>query len=98
MLKSSEVQQRIKDNLAELNREYAVSEIGIFGSYARNEQTLDSDLDVLVEFSRPVGFISFMQLEQYLQHLLGIEIDLVTRAALKPRIGERILKEVKYVQ
>ena len=98
MLKSSEVQQRIKDNLAELNRKYAVSEIGIFGSYARNEQTLDSDLDILVEFSKPVGFISFMQLEQHLRQLLGIKIDLVTRAALKPRIGERILKDVKYVQ
>ena len=98
MLGNSEIRQRIKDNLTVLNREYAVSEIGVFGSYARNEQTPDSDLDILVNFSRPVGFISFMELEQHLQHLLGVKIDLVTRAALKPRIGERILKEVKYVQ
>jgi len=98
MLGNSEIEQRIKDNLTVLNREYAVSEIGVFGSYARNEQTPDSDLDILVNFSRPVGFISFMELEQHLQHLLGVKIDLVTRAALKPGIGERILKEVKYVQ
>ena len=98
MLGNSEIRQRIKDNLTVLSREYAVSEIGVFGSYARNEQTPDSDLDILVNFSRPVGFISFMELEQHLQHLLGGKIDLVTRAALKPRIGERILKEVKYVQ
>jgi len=98
MLGNSEIRQRIKDNLTVLSREYAVSEIGVFGSYARNEQTPDSDLDILVNFSRPVGFISFMELEQHLQHLLGVKIDLVTRAALKPRIGERILKEVKYVQ
>lgn len=98
MLKSSEVQQRIRENLAELSREYAVSEIGIFGSYARNEQKPDSDLDILVEFSKPVGFVSFMQLEQHLQRLLGVKIDLVTRAALKPHIGARILSEVNYVQ
>ena len=98
MLKSSEIQQRIKNNMTELNHEYAVSKIGIFGSYARNEPTLDSDLDILVDFSKPVGFISFMQLEQHLHQLLGIKIDLVTRAALRPRIGEHILKEVKYVQ
>ena len=98
MLENSEIRQRIRNNLTVLNREYAVSEIGVFGSYARNEQTPDSDLDILVNFSRPVGFIAFMELEQHLQHLLGVKIDLVTRAALKPRIGERILKEVKYVQ
>ena len=98
MLKSSEVQQRIRENLAELSREYAVSEIGIFGSYARNEQKPESDLDILVEFSKPVGFVSFMQLEQHLQQLLGVKIDLVTRAALKPQIGARILSEVNYVQ
>ncbi len=98
MLKRSEVQQRIKENLAELNRNYAVAEIGFFGSYARNEQRLDSDLDILVTFSKPVGFVSFMQLEQHLQQLLGVKIDLVTRAALKPRIGTRILNEVEYVQ
>lgn len=98
MLKSSEVQQRIRENLAELSREYAVSEIGIFGSYARNEQKPDSDLDILVEFSKPVGFVSFMQLEQHLQRLLGVKIDLVTRAALKSHIGARILSEVNYVQ
>ena len=98
MLKSVEIQQLIRKNLAELSRDYAVSEIGVFGSYVRDEQTPGSDLDILVEFSKPVGFVSFMQLEQHLQQLLGIKIDLVTRAALKPQIGARILNEVKYVQ
>ena len=98
MLKSSEIQQLIKNNLAGLSRDYAVLEIGLFGSYVRDEQTPDSDLDILVEFSKPVGFVAFMQLEQHLQQLLGIKIDLVTRAALKPQIGARILNEVNYVQ
>jgi len=98
MLKNAEIKRVIKDHLAELHRDYAVSEIGIFGSYARNEQTPQSDVDILVQFSKPVGFIAFMQLEERLQQLLGAKIDLVTRAALKPKIGARILKEVDYVQ
>ncbi len=98
MLKSTEIKKIIKDHLTELHNNYAVSEIGIFGSYLRNEQTPQSDVDILVQFSKPVGFIAFMQLEERLQQLLGTKIDLVTRAALKPKIGERILKEVDYVQ
>ena len=98
MLKNTEIKQVLKDHLAELHSDYAVSEIGIFGSYVRNEQTPQSDVDILVQFSKPVGFVVFMQLEERLQELLGTKIDLVTRAALKPRIGERILKEVDYVQ
>ncbi len=98
MLKNTEIKQVIKDHLAELHSNYAVSEIGIFGSYVRNEQTPQSDVDILVQFSKPVGFVAFMQLEERLQELLGTKIDLVTRAALKPKIGARILKEVDYVQ
>ncbi len=98
MLKNTEIKQVLKNHLDELHRNYAVSEIGIFGSYVRNEQTAQSDVDILVLFSKPVGFVAFMQLEERLQELLGTRIDLVTRAALKPRIGERILKEVDNVQ
>ncbi|MCD6525980.1 MAG: nucleotidyltransferase family protein [Desulfuromonas sp.] len=98
MRSKTEIKHVIKKHLAELHRDYAVSEIGIFGSYVRDEQTPKSDLDVLVQFSKPVGFISFMQLEQQLQQLLGLKVDLVTRDALKPNIGARILKEVDYVQ
>lgn len=98
MLKNLEIQQLIRGNLAELSRDYAVAEIGVFGSYVRDEQTPRSDLDILVVFSKPVGFVSFMQLEEHLQQLLGIKVDLVTRAALKPQIGAHILSEVNYVQ
>ncbi len=98
MLNHEQIKQIIKDHLPELHADFAVSEIGLFGSYVRNEQTPLSDVDILVEFSKPVGFISFMQLEMRLQQLLGSKIDLVTPGALKPHIGSRILKEVDYVQ
>lgn len=67
MLKDSEIKQVIKDHLAELHSNYTVSQIGIFGSYVRNEQTPQSDVDILVQFSKPVGFVAFMQLEERLQ-------------------------------
>lgn len=87
MLKNTEIKQVIKDHLDELHCKYAVSEIGIFGSYVRNEQTPQSDVDILVEFSKPVGFVAFMHLEERLQELLGTKIDLVSRAALKHRLA-----------
>ena len=98
MLNHKQIKQIIKEHLPELHSEFSVSEIGLFGSYVRNEQTPLSDVDILVEFSKPVGFISFMQLEMRLQQLLGSKIDLVTPGALKTHIGSRILKEVDYVQ
>lgn len=96
MQTSAELQQKLSSHLEELSRDFTVSEIGIFGSYVRGEQKPESDLDILVNFSQPVGFITFMQLEERLQQLLGVKVDLVTRAALKPHIGARILKEVRY--
>ena len=68
--------------------------IGVFGSYVRGEQKRQSDVDVLVEFEEPVGLFEFMDLEMYLTDLLGVKVDLVSKKALKPHIGERILKEV----
>jgi len=97
MRSGTDVQQLIQKHLPELGRKFAVAEIGIFGSYARGEQSPGSDLDLLVNFSEPVGLVAFIQLENYLQQLLGVKVDLVTPSALKPHIGERILKEVVYV-
>ena len=89
---------RIKEVLArnkvELRRRFKVKDIGVFGSYVRGEQRKKSDVDVLVEFEEPVGFFDFIALEDYLAGLLGVKVDLVSKKALKPRIGERILKEV----
>jgi len=80
-----------------LKAEFGVSEIGIFGSLVRGEQSAGSDIDLLVEFERPVGFVKFMRLEKRLAELLGMPVDLVTKKALKPHIGKRILQEVRYV-
>ncbi|MCX5909827.1 MAG: nucleotidyltransferase family protein [Deltaproteobacteria bacterium] len=72
---------------------FKVKKISIFGSLVRGENTEPSDIDLLVEFSEPIGLFAFMDLEEYLQEILGAEVDLVSRKALKPRIGEHILRE-----
>jgi predicted nucleotidyltransferase len=69
----------------------------VFGSYVRGEADKNSDIDVLVEFSEPIGLFKFIDLEDYLSKLLGAKVDLVTKKALKPRIGSHILEEAVYV-
>ena len=78
----------------ELQARYFVKDIGLFGSVLRGEQKVSSDIDILVEFSKPIGFFKFLELEEYLGAVLGAKVDLVSRKALKPRIGKQILNEV----
>ncbi|MCJ7783818.1 MAG: nucleotidyltransferase family protein [Desulfobacterales bacterium] len=77
-----------------LKEKYKVKDVGIFGSYVRGDQQDKSDLDILVEFESPVGFFKFLEIEEYLEEITGIKVELVTKKALKPRIGEYILREV----
>ncbi len=77
-----------------LREKYHVKTIGVFGSYVRNEQTADSDVDILIELSSPIGLFAFMKMERELSEVLKISVDLVMRSTLKPRIGEGILQEV----
>ena len=75
---------------------YHVSRVGIFGSVARGSQTPSSDVDVLVEFSKPVGLFLFIDLENFLGSILEKKVDLVTEKALKPLIRDSILHDVVY--
>ena len=81
-------------NKAALRKQYKVRDVAIFGSFAKGEQGVGSDLDLLVEFESPIGMFDFMDLEEHLQALLGIKVDLVTRNALKPNIGRSILEDL----
>ncbi len=93
--------ERVEATLAahkeELAGSFGVSEIGVFGSVAAGTASESSDVDLLVSFSRPVGFIAFMRLERRLQEILGRKIDLVTRKVLRSYIGKRILSDVRFV-
>jgi predicted nucleotidyltransferase len=81
----------------ELSARYSVKEIGIFGSYVRGDQEESSDIDILVEYEKPVSLIEFVNLKNYLIDLLEMDVDLVMKKALKPNLGSQILREVVYV-
>lgn len=91
------IKEIIDSHKQEIAEKYHISEIGVFGSYTRGEQDADSDIDILVSFDKPIGFIKFMRLEFYLSELLGRKVDLVTKGSLKPHIGSVILRETQYV-
>ncbi|UCE17575.1 MAG: nucleotidyltransferase family protein [Gemmatimonadota bacterium] len=78
----------------ELKARFNVREIGLFGSFVREEEMETSDIDILVEFEKPIGFFKFMELEEYLELQLKRKVDLVSKKALKPFIGQYILEEV----
>ncbi len=92
-----EIKELIQNHKDELRQQYGLKEIGVFGSYVSGAQMEDSDLDVLIEFEKPVGFVKFLRLENKLSELLGVKVEMVTKKALKPFIGKRILQEVVYV-
>lgn len=88
------IKKTLKENKLILEKKFKIKEIGIFGSYVRNEQEENSDLDILIEFYEPISFFTFIDIEEYLTELLGIKVDLVSKKALKPRIGKFILDEL----
>jgi len=78
---------------------YHVTDIGLFGSCVTGNLKRRSDIDVLVSFEHGCkDFFNYMRLKMYLEELLGRKVDLVIKEALKPRLRERILSEVRYVQ
>ena len=74
-------------------KKYNVRSLSLFGSVARNEARKQSDVDLLVEFSRPVGLFQFARLKMYLEEVLGREVDLVTPEALRKELRDDILRE-----
>ena len=83
-----------KQSLCEI---YQITEIGIFGSYARGEETEASDIDILVDYETAPTFIMLVEFRDYLSQLFGLKVDVVTKNGLKPRIRERVLAEAIYI-
>jgi predicted nucleotidyltransferase len=80
--------------LPTLAHRYHVQSLGVFGSYVRHTQRPGSDLDVLVTFEEPPGLLTFLALENDLSDVFGVKGDLVMREALKPALGEHVLREL----
>lgn len=80
-----EVLTTLRRHKPELQKKYPLSNIELFGSYARNEQTPESDVDIMVEFNEPVG-IEFVDLLIDLETILGRPVDLITKKSLRPKL------------
>jgi predicted nucleotidyltransferase len=96
MMNLKNVSVLLKRHQAELHQR-GVKSLAVFGSLARGEATPASDIDVLVEFDRPVGLFEFIRLKMYLEELTGRQVDLVTPDALRPAMRADILREAVHV-
>jgi len=92
-----EIIKIIRKSKPEMEAQYGVQRLGLFGSYVKEKQRKRSDIDILVAFKRDVDLFDFLDLREYLENKLRAKVDLVMESALKPAIGKRILSEVEYV-
>ncbi|MEN4018268.1 MAG: nucleotidyltransferase family protein [Methanobacterium sp.] len=93
-----EIKNILREQKNELKERYGVKKIGIFGSFARGEQKEISDVDILVEFERPIG-LRFFELADYIEEILGINVDLLTPNSLKqkPLLWQSAAENLLYV-
>jgi predicted nucleotidyltransferase len=91
-----DIENKLKELKPYLLQKYNVDKIGYFGSYSRNEQNQLSDIDILVSFTKPLGW-EFFDLQEFLENQLKIKVDLVSEKAIKEQLRQIILKSVKYV-
>lgn len=96
LLTSAEVVALLQGNFDRLAEEFHVASLALFGSYAHGEQTPESDVDLLVSFSQPVGF-GFIHLAERLEALLGKPVDLLAADGIKPNRRDVILSSVIHV-
>ena len=80
-----------------LCKELDIAYLGLFGSASRGEQKEDSDVDLLVKFSKPKSLLYVIAAEHRLEDFLGKEIDLVPEGGLKPRVRERVMQDLRDV-
>lgn len=74
-----------------------IAMLGVFGSVARGEESPDSDVDLLVRLSKPVGFVEFIELEDTFKDIFGRNVDLATESSLHPLIRQNVLRDLKVI-
>jgi uncharacterized protein len=92
----NEILKKLNDLKPILYKDYSVQKIGLFGSFSDETFTEDSDIDLIVEFEKPIGW-KYFSLEIFLEEVFGRKIDLVTKNAIKEQVKDRILNQVQYV-
>lgn len=96
MIDLKEAKRILTENKSHLLVAYPIKEIAIFGSFARGEAGEDSDIDIMVEFSEPVGF-EIVDLVEELEEMLHHKVDLVSKKAIRPNLMPFVKKDLVYV-
>ena len=91
-----EVKSILLLNKSQFCIKYGLTELAVFGSYSRNDQTEQSDIDIIVDFDRPIG-LEFIELAVELENLLDTKVDLVSKNGIKPRYFESVKEGLVYV-
>lgn len=89
--------QEIKKKVVPILKPYGVKRAGLFGSAARGDLTVGSDVDLLVDITKPIGLFEFVRLERELEEALGRKVDLVERKSLKPRLKPYVMKDYRSI-
>jgi predicted nucleotidyltransferase len=97
MRDTSDILDQLRGMRHELTERYHIRSIGIFGSYPRQHQTEQSDLDQVVEFDQPIGMMAFVHLKNMISDRLNVKVGLVTPGGLHPLIRDQVMHEVVYV-
>ena len=97
MKTKAEVLEILEKDLPYLKKVFHVDKIGLFGSYARQEQTEESDLDLMIEFEKTPDFLELSDLEEHLSDLVGFKVEIVTPGGLKNRVKYNIMKDMEFV-
>ncbi|MEK6981835.1 MAG: nucleotidyltransferase family protein [Candidatus Micrarchaeota archaeon] len=92
-----EIEKELTKHKHELFAKFKIKKLGLFGSYVTGEQKKNSDLDILVEFTETPGMFKYLNLEESLENIIGINVDLVMKTSLKQHIEKQILSEVVYL-
>ena len=95
MLTLQYILQTLRTHMPELQKKYPVSKLGVFGSYARGEATENSDIDIAVEISGPMG-LSFVAMADEIENLFGIKTDIVPKRSIKPEYLQYVEKDIVY--
>jgi hypothetical protein len=90
----------LRDNISFIKNEYGISKIGIFGSYSKNTQTDNSDIDLIIKFEKPIG-LKYFELIDFLEEKLGKNVDVITEKGLEQirikSVSDSIRNEITYV-
>ena len=97
MKSKNEILNTLKELKPILEQNYNITEIGLFGSYSRGEQTENSDIDILVDHKNGLTFFKLIDLENLLEKTFNLKVDIAFKKYLKKNIGKNILSEVAYV-